>query len=634
MPGDGSHLLYFSNRTIHVGDLIVNNAEFRALIERRRALSPKPRPSQKRESATLAPPMGSRPVVKAFILWTEAGKSPTLISFFCESTKPIRLVDYRKTLEENGVRYGRAVEVFDTSQKAWVYLGWSAEYFCGERQDVLLRYYGLDKIPKRSDFRWLEPDFHDECLATRLDIDTPTKTSQYTTVTAWVKQVAIPYFHKTRETTPAEDKTWYKNQCSKHNVSVRRKPVDPEHTEEPDACRTGSTSDKLPSVRQFVIQEYKAEISQLAKEPDGTQPTNYMRRWNQAVTRRVEMLSPNEREVLQAKVDEEMARRARPPTRAEVLASQDKLCAEASEAVHGLLGWGRKQHGDAICFMTMVYRDYSNEIQERTFFISNENDSIAHCKPFKERYDNLMSGHLAAYADSALPKHDVFACESDDISCSSSPYISSSHPPAHSPGLPAASLPSLPEPRPATPPQISPGPSGLPLPSSPGIATQPAVLRTAETRKPRQKRGNLPQQAIRTSTRSTRPPKRAGPLTENNQAPRTKVPVKQRWAYVSEEENQNSPQPPQKNWAPTGNIPCSFLFTHLINHDFCYHDYVPRDNHDYMPRDNHDYMPRDNHDYMPRDNHDYVPHDNHDLFSHGIMLSTAIMKDSTRDNRD
>ncbi|KAF7760543.1 hypothetical protein Agabi119p4_11219 [Agaricus bisporus var. burnettii] len=94
--------LYFSNRTIHVGDLIVNNAEFRALIERRRALSPKPRPSQKRESATLAPPMGSRPVVKAFILWTEAGKSPTLISFFCESTKPIRLVDYRKTLEENG----------------------------------------------------------------------------------------------------------------------------------------------------------------------------------------------------------------------------------------------------------------------------------------------------------------------------------------------------------------------------------------------------------------------------------------------------------------------------------------------------------------------------------------------------
>ncbi|KAF7783277.1 hypothetical protein Agabi119p4_2653 [Agaricus bisporus var. burnettii] len=585
----------------------------------------------------------------------------------------------------------------------------------------------------------------DECLATRLDIDTPTKTSQYTTVTAWVKQVAIPYFHKMRETTPAEDKqiqTWYKNQCSKHNVSVRRKPVDPEHTEEPDACRTGSTSDKLPSVRQFVIQEYKAEISQLAKEPDGTQPTNYMRRWNQAVTRRVEMLSPNEREVLQAKVDEEMARRARPPTRAEVLASQDKLCAEASEAVHGLLGWGRKQHGDAICFMTMVYRDYSNEIQERTFFISNENDSIAHCKPFKERYDNLMSGHLAAYADSALPKHDVFAsilplillgyprpvtpphfspgpsgllptaspsephpatppgfpppCFSsgllpatplpelrpamtpgippphsspgpnDLLPIASLPEPRPATPPQISPGpsgllptaslpelrpatppgvppphfppcsnvlLPTASLPeprpatppqispgpsgllpatplpelrpamtpgvppphfppcsnvllptaSLPEPRPATPPQISPGPSGLlptaslpelrpatppgprslslarlrppqispgpsglPLPSSPGIATQPAVLRTAETRKPRQKRGNLPQQAIRTSTRSTRPPKRAGPLTENNQAPRTKVPVKQRWAYVSEEENQNSPQPPQK----------------------------------------------------------------------------------------
>lgn len=42
---------------------------------------------------------------------------------------------------------------------------------------------------------------------------------------------------------------------------------------------------------------------------------------------------------------------------------------EISRAVRNLLGWERKQYGDAMCFLTITFRDTDNEVIEERYVL-------------------------------------------------------------------------------------------------------------------------------------------------------------------------------------------------------------------------------------------------------------------------
>ncbi|KAJ3576593.1 hypothetical protein NP233_g321 [Leucocoprinus birnbaumii] len=234
--------------------------------------------------------------------------------------------------------------------------------------------------------------------------------SAYKTLQDWVNTVAIPQYNNLSSgiATPYQEKQiyqWYKNYCQRAAPRPKRQP-EPKTTVPSPKPSTEESSRRLTSVRDLVLNNHRDEIHAAARQAhNGTD--KFVNVWNKALSDTVDAIPEAERQKYIQMIHEEDKQRKTSPTKAHILADQGYMIERIAGRVRELLGWERKQFGDATCFLAITYRDTNNKVQEARFMISNRSESMTSYDPFLARYDEALDGVLSATSGRTLPRHPV-----------------------------------------------------------------------------------------------------------------------------------------------------------------------------------------------------------------------------------
>ncbi|KAJ3567384.1 hypothetical protein NP233_g6402 [Leucocoprinus birnbaumii] len=234
--------------------------------------------------------------------------------------------------------------------------------------------------------------------------------SAYKMLQDWVNAVAIPQYNNLSSSiaTPYQQKQiyqWYKNYCQRTAPKPKRQPETSATVPSPIPS-TEESSGRLRSVRDLVLNNHHDEIHAAARQAhNGTD--KFVNVWNKALSDTVDAIPEAERQKYLQMIHEEDKQRKTSPMKAHILVDQGYMIERIAGRVRELLGWERKQFGDATCFLAITYRDTNNKVQEARFMISNHPDSLSSCDPFLARYDEALDGVLSATSGRTLPRHPV-----------------------------------------------------------------------------------------------------------------------------------------------------------------------------------------------------------------------------------
>ncbi|KAJ3563028.1 hypothetical protein NP233_g9207 [Leucocoprinus birnbaumii] len=124
-------------------------------------------------------------------------------------------------------------------------------------------------------------------------------------------------------------------------------------------------------------------------------PQDYFSRWNAAVSKIIQELSDEDRVQYQKEAEENEKKIIDGPTIEEVYSMQKHLVSRASELLLGLLGWEKKQFGDALFFVSAAYRNQEDKVCIQRFFVSNTKDYNRFKQPLLKKYDAHVANEMA-----------------------------------------------------------------------------------------------------------------------------------------------------------------------------------------------------------------------------------------------
>ncbi|KAJ3567071.1 hypothetical protein NP233_g6610 [Leucocoprinus birnbaumii] len=231
-------------------------------------------------------------------------------------------------------------------------------------------------------------------------------TSPHSTLREWVNSVALPSFNSLYKM-PASDYEewqiylWFRNYCQRKSAKSNK-----ESEGKREKGSSDNSSGRLKSVRALVTEKHHNEIHAAATAShDGT--GLFVKHWNDAVSAQMSKITDSERDNLKKIIETEEESRKSPPAKASIIAEQDAFTGRVTQRVRELLGWERKQFGDAACFLAVTYRDKNNTVQEFRCMISNQPQSLKFYEPFVTHYDQEMGNELAMVSGRVLPRHEV-----------------------------------------------------------------------------------------------------------------------------------------------------------------------------------------------------------------------------------
>ncbi|KAF9442941.1 hypothetical protein P691DRAFT_764741 [Macrolepiota fuliginosa MF-IS2] len=194
---------------------------------------------------------------------------------------------------------------------------------------------------------------------------------------AWVLAVAVPRFNSMFQ---VADEHEMQNHCT---PNLKRS----ENTQPPPIHPTLEAGGVLVKGSSW-----------LQTKAAGTTTTSgqFLVKWNKAISAKVELLPTTEHNNYQKMITAKAKVQESPPPKEEILGAQAKLCEKIAGLLHGCLGWDQKQVGDALCFLSIIYHDRYNEIQEDHFMVSNKDEFISDYDQFISLYNTCMSVEMAS----------------------------------------------------------------------------------------------------------------------------------------------------------------------------------------------------------------------------------------------
>ncbi|KAJ3565607.1 hypothetical protein NP233_g7527 [Leucocoprinus birnbaumii] len=162
---------------------------------------------------------------------------------------------------------------------------------------------------------------------------------------------------------------------------------------------------RVQSFRDVVVDHEKEAIQKLMSIRTSEQNlsrSEYMTQWNTAVSEVIENLDEESREYYRA-IASAAASAHEAPSKEEVLKLQKHLPHVAHKVLSGLLGWKKKNYGDAVLFLSTAFRDEKDDIYIQRFFVSNIPDYQDTTYPFLRKYDSLMTEEMDKIATVLLP---------------------------------------------------------------------------------------------------------------------------------------------------------------------------------------------------------------------------------------
>ncbi|KAJ3564456.1 hypothetical protein NP233_g8284 [Leucocoprinus birnbaumii] len=181
-----------------------------------------------------------------------------------------------------------------------------------------------------------------------------------------------------------------------------------ESSDEDSSQHVSQSPRRRQGFRAIVIANNKPTIKAMIQagysKEDTPAPHEYIALWNNAVTKLIENLPQEVRTQYEMEAVKNEVKQSHGPTVEEIYNVQNGLHARAAEVLLELLGWDRKQYGDALFFVSLAYRDKLDNICTQRVFVSNVKEYNKHKKSFLKKYDTHVAAEMANLAACSLPK--------------------------------------------------------------------------------------------------------------------------------------------------------------------------------------------------------------------------------------
>ncbi|KAJ3571471.1 hypothetical protein NP233_g3737 [Leucocoprinus birnbaumii] len=183
-------------------------------------------------------------------------------------------------------------------------------------------------------------------------------------------------------------------------VSSDSDPDRSENVRQSPRCRQG--------FRAIVIANNKSTIKSMIHASHSAEEMpalhEYIALWNNAVTKLIDNLPQEVYAQYKREAVKNKLKQLHGPTIEEIYNVQKGLHARAAEVLLELLGWDRKQYGDALFFVLLAYQDKSDNVRTQRVFVSNVKDYNKHKKPFLKKYDTRVAAEMVNLAACSFPK--------------------------------------------------------------------------------------------------------------------------------------------------------------------------------------------------------------------------------------
>lgn len=166
-------------------------------------------------------------------------------------------------------------------------------------------------------------------------------------------------------------------------------------------------SRRTRGLREIIAEDYQEMIN--AELHPGSEKLGrkiFFRKWNDIITKIIKDMPQKKLDEYIAKANKFRDESKKPPSREETLRWQKYLPITASMYLWRLLGWKRKQYGDAVIFLSTAVRRPSGKISTKRYLISNVGKHTDKEEDFYKVWDNNGRGQLGILAEEWLPHHD------------------------------------------------------------------------------------------------------------------------------------------------------------------------------------------------------------------------------------